>query len=103
MLLEALTGPSDDDIQRLYAYEARQKQGHRGKGYNDPRLLSLTAPVSVDSGASRAASGKLEIGEGRLGIDVRVTDERVTATPSVLQQPSLIRINPGATNPGGLR
>ncbi len=48
-----------------------------------------------------AQAGKLEIGKGQIQVDVRVLDDRVTSFASVSQQPSLIGLNAGATNPGG--
>ncbi|WP_310614592.1 phage tail tape measure protein [Limnohabitans sp.] len=74
--------------------------GWRGKGYNDPRLFDLTAPVDAAQ-TMGAQSGQVQIGQGQLDINVRVTDDRVTLSPTVAQQPSLIRINPGSTNPAG--
>lgn len=68
--------------------------------------IKLTAPGGAVSGMDVSAglgSGRLDVGQGTLGIDVRVTDERVTAVPHVLQQPSLIRLNPGSTDPGRTR
>lgn len=75
---------------------------HRGKGFNDPRLLSLTTPSIADQTLALGKTTEIKLGEGKLQIDVRVTNEGlVTATPNVLQPLPLIRINPGATNPGG--
>lgn len=48
-----------------------------------------------------AQAGKLEIGQGRIQVDVRVGDDRVTSFASVSQQPTLARIDAGSTNPGG--
>lgn len=41
------------------------------------------------------------MGDGRLAVDVRVSDERTTATTTVVKQPSLVRVDAGATNPAG--
>lgn len=102
LLIESLGGPSDDDIARLRAYEAR-KNGYRGKGYDDPRLLKLTAPTAADQTTELGKTPEIKVGDGTLTIDVRVTNDSTSATQTVVRQPSLIRINPGATNPGSAR
>lgn len=65
-------------------------------------FLTLTAPGM--GAAAPLATGKtteVKVGEGRIALDVRVTDERVVAVPSVIQQPQLFKISAGGTNPGG--
>lgn len=44
---------------------------------------------------------EVKVGEGRLDVVVRVADDRVSATSSVAQPLSLVKINPGNTNPAG--
>ncbi|WP_290442140.1 hypothetical protein [Burkholderia cenocepacia] len=44
---------------------------------------------------------RVEIGNGLLGINISVHDDRVLTSTQVLQQPSALRLDPGATNPGG--
>jgi hypothetical protein len=64
--------------------------------------VSVTAPGG--NPLAKAQVGQettLKIGEGKLQVDVRVTDQRVSATATVSQQPSLVRVNAGNTNPGG--
>lgn len=102
MLLESLAGPSEEDIARLRAYEAR-KNGYRDKGYDDPRLLTITAPGATDQPVELGKTTEVKVGDGTLTIDLNVTHDGVTATQTVVRQPSLIRINPGATNPGSTR
>lgn len=68
-----------------------------GGALDDPRRLSLASMGGLAMGP------ELKIGEGVLRLDVHVTSDGVTTQPTVLQQPSLIRINPGLTNPGGMR
>lgn len=80
--------------------------GWRGKGFDDPRRLDMLTVSAPGKAAEQLAPGKsteVKVGEGRIGIDVRVTDERTTATPTVTQQPSLVKIDAGSTNPGGLK
>ncbi|WP_310627045.1 phage tail tape measure protein [Limnohabitans sp.] len=67
-------------------------------------FLSLSAPgmgTQPFGGQLGGQSAQVQIGQGQLDINVRVTDDRVTLSPTVAQQPSLIRINPGSTNPAG--
>lgn len=95
---------SEESTRALAAEDAMDKMNSRPLARLNP--VSISAPRGAAGGVDMTAglgSGRLDVGQGTLGIDVRVTDERVTAVPRVLQQPSLIRLNPGATNPGGLR
>ena len=75
--------------------------------YSQPTLptadfLSLTAPSSLAKPMPMGQQpAEVKVGEGRLQVDLRITDDRVMATTSVVQQPSLVRINPGNTNPAG--
>jgi len=125
MLLEMLTGPDDDDIERLRAMD-RRKAGFRGNGFDDPRrldramagapqgasflgglnvpgldFLTLTAPGASPAEIKPGQQTEVKVGEGRISLDVRVSDERVSAVAFVTQQPSLVRIDAGGTNPGG--
>lgn len=98
----------EEDIAKLKAAEARKKNAalplnHRGEGFNDPRLLTLTAPGAAEQALAVGQPTKIELGEGKLAVDVRVTDDRVMVTPTVAQPLSLIRINPGNTNPGSAK
>ena len=43
----------------------------------------------------------VQLGEGRLQVDVRVQDDRSTASTQIIQPLPLIKLSPGATNPGG--
>jgi len=66
-------------------------------------MLTLTAPGAMPTQLAAGRMTEVKVGEGTLAIDVRVTDERVSATPSVMRPLSLVRINPGNTNPGGFK
>jgi Phage-related minor tail protein len=74
---------------------------HRGQGFNDPRLLTLTAPSVADQALELGKATEIKLGEGSLAINVSVNDERVSATTNVLNPLPLVRLNAGATNPGG--
>ena len=64
-------------------------------------LLNITAPGIDPLAVPIGSKSEIKIGEGRLAIDVHVLDDRVTAIPRVQQPMSLLRIDPGRTNPGG--
>ena len=64
-------------------------------------LLNITAPGIDALAVPIGSKSEIKIGEGRLAIDVHVLDDRVTAIPRVQQPMSLLRIDPGRTNPGG--
>ncbi|WP_353191959.1 phage tail tape measure protein [Pandoraea pnomenusa] len=49
----------------------------------------------------QAEPQRVEIGSGQLGINVTVRDDRVMIGTQVFRQPNALRIDPGATNPGG--
>ena len=105
---------SDGDIATLENAE-RRRQGYRGRGFDDPRIigsagsrrqfagaadwLSLTAPGIPTQLLQPGAQTQINLGEGRLDIAVTVSDERVGARASVGKPLSVIRINPGLTNP----
>lgn len=63
--------------------------------------LSLTAPGAAAQPFGPGRAAEVKVGEGRLDVTVRVLDDRATAASTVLQQPSLVRINAGNTNPAG--
>lgn len=79
----------------------------RGKGFVDPRLPGANGqsdPLAPVGGGAR--NGRLEVGDGKLDINIMLTqqplgDWTATARQSVTQQPSLLKINAGATHPGG--
>ena len=92
--------------QRLGAKEGGLAENWQGKGFVDPRrldIVSLTAPGEAPGQLKAGQAPELKVGEGTLNLNVRVTDDRVMVTPSVAQPLSLIRINPGNTNPGSAK
>lgn len=60
------------------------------------------AGVVGPDGKPLGHGGRLELGEGKVAIDVRVTDERVQHTVGTQSSPTL-KLNPGNTNPAGYR
>lgn len=92
---------SDEDIAKLNAADARKAGGLRGKGYNDPRLLAATMPSIAEQAAGLGQPAKIELGEGKLAVNVRVTDERTTASATVTTPMSGVKLSAGATNPEG--
>ena len=62
-------------------------------------IVAVTGPNGqIIQGANGAAM--LEIGEGRLSVEVRVADDRVGASTTVMQSMPMIRIDAGSTDPG---
>lgn len=101
-------------------FDAMWSHGGRGAGFDDPRrldglaqgrqyaprldYLNLSIPGEPTTAIALQKSTDIRVGEGRLQVDVRVSsDGFVTIRPEVTQQPSLIKINMGNTNPQGLR
>lgn len=84
-------------------YNAQQAQRRAASGpAGRAGYLPLTSPVGASALMSSAGlTAPAKIGDGRLDVAVRVTDERITTSTSVAQPMSLIRINPGNTNPAG--
>ena len=60
MMLEALTQPSKEDIETLYRMDA-EKSGHRGKGFNDPRITGSSTSDATFRELLRATEVKGEI------------------------------------------
>jgi hypothetical protein len=103
MAFDALWAPADSQ---------RSRGGWRGRGFVDPRIIGnegqpdLLAGSGAFGGLANARNGRLEIGTGTLDVNVMVTQQpgggwAATALPSVARQPTMIRINPGSTNPAG--
>lgn len=66
-------------------------------------FLTISSPGMSTTQMTTGRTTEVKVGEGTLLVDVRVTNDGVTATPTVLRPLSLVRIDPGATNPGGFR
>jgi hypothetical protein len=98
-----LFGTSDEDLATLNAADARKDamKYSRGKGFNDPRLLTLTSPGAAEQTLTAGQPTKIELGEGKLTVDVRMTDERTTASAQVTQPMSGVKVSAGATQPQG--
>lgn len=85
--------------------DARRRLGQsssstRERAARGAYLGSIGMPQDI---ASLGAGGGLSLGTGKLDVAVRVTDDRVTATTQVTQPMSLVKINPGNTNPGSYK
>ncbi|MCS6516265.1 phage tail tape measure protein [Burkholderia pseudomallei] len=63
----------------------------------------LTQPSTALAMLERIQSEpqKVEIGNGSLNVNVSVRDDRVTTSTTVMRQPAALRVDAGATNPGG--
>lgn len=103
-----LFGTSDEEIAVLKEGE-RQRNGYRGQNFVDPRRLDLPQALSVSAPSMPATPvnmggvTEVKVGEGSLAITLHLDDQRTWMTPTVVQQPSLIKLNPGSTDPAGLR
>jgi Phage-related minor tail protein len=87
---------------RLTAQQMERQLAAPGGGRND--YLSLSAPNMPAQGLAAGSKTEIKVGEGKLQIDVRVSqDGAVSATPTVTQQPALIKLSGGSTNPGSVR
>ena len=77
----------------------------RALGTGLPDIDSLIAGGTAGVGGMPSLSGQpqIQLGEGKLSVDVHVLDDRVSVSTSVPKQMSLVRIDGGATNPAGYR
>lgn len=105
-------GTSDAEMEILRNAD-RMREGYRGKGFVDPRLITSLprTPGTAEMLAFTAPGGNaaplqigtgvpgLTLGDGRLEVAVHVTDDRVTATAHVAKPLSGLRIDAGNTNP----
>ncbi|MFI5443662.1 hypothetical protein ACHMXK_00095 [Polaromonas sp. UC242_47] len=64
--------------------------------------MSLTTPSIADQAMAMGQTTKIELGEGKLAVDVRVTDERASASTTLTTPMSSVKVSAGATNPAGL-
>ncbi len=64
-------------------------------------FVNLSAPGIAATSLTPGQTTKIELGEGKLTVDVRMTDERTTATAQVTQPMNSVRISAGATQPQG--
>lgn len=92
--------PADSAIAALLA-RLSQQDSYRGKGYNDPRLLTLTSPSGTEQAFTAGQTAKIEMGKGEISVNVAVSDDRVRATSVVTVPMSNVKVSAGATNPEG--
>lgn len=101
-VLGAAMFTSDAELEVLRQADL-MRQGSRGKGYQDPRLLSLTSPsagTAGDAASTAAAIARVGMGEGLLRIEVASKDG-TPAAATVVTQPPRIKLDVGGTNPAG--
>lgn len=101
LLPQSAPGVVDQGQARARPDQVTQASSHRGKGFNDPRLLTLTAPGAAEQALTLGQPTKIELGEGKMLVDVRVTDERTTATTQMTTPMPGIKVSAGATQPQG--
>lgn len=100
----------------IWSKPLARAQGEAGAGGNDPRkygafaalgnvppldFLTLSTPGAAARQLQFGQPTKIELGEGKLTVDVRMTDERTTASAQVTTPMSGIRVSAGATQPQG--
>lgn len=64
------------------------------------QFMQPTSHGLLTMGGVQGLSSQLGLGEGKIALDVRVFDDRVTASPTVQQQMPLVRLDAGSTDPG---
>lgn len=68
----------------------------------DPlRTVALTAPKQAPQALASGKNTEIKIGQGRLDVNVRVTNETTQVTTNVGQQMPMVQLAAGSTNPGG--
>lgn len=87
-------------------YHASQKKPSKPPKSNskpiDPlRYLKLTAPKQSDQQLALGKTSEIKVGDGKLNVSVTVNDNLTRVDTSVAQQPSIVKVSAGATNPGG--
>lgn len=77
---------------------------NRALGFSSvvPDIAALRAPGGA-LGDLALPGGTLQLGEGKLAVEVRVSDDRTTARATVERQMPVVRIDAGNTNPAGYR
>ena len=70
-----------------------------------PKLdyLSLSSPKQMGQKLALGSSTEIKLGEGKIDVRVTLDDQRAQVAAQVVQQPSLVRLSAGATNPGSFR
>lgn len=64
------------------------------------QFMQPTSRGLLATGGVQGLGTQLGLGEGKIALDVRVFDDRVTASPTVQQQMPLVRLDAGSTDPG---
>lgn len=67
----------------------------------DTDLVRVSAPNGATITPSIGGGTTVQLGEGLLRLEVKVSDDRSSVVPTLAQPLSLIRIDAGNTNPGG--
>ena len=70
------------------------------RAFVKPDYLQLTAPKQASQEVGFGKGGEIKVGQGRLDVRVHVTHEQTQVQTVVTQQPALVQVAAGATNPG---
>jgi hypothetical protein len=91
---------NDDGVRVTLPPEAREQLGINLRQPPAYMTNPFMQPGPALAALEKAEPQKVEIGEGKLGINVVVRDERTFVSTSILQQPAALRVDAGSTNPG---
>ena len=69
------------------------------RAFVKPDYLQLTAPKQASQEVGFGKGGEIKVGQGRLDVRVHVTHEQTQVQTVVTQQPALVQVAAGATNP----
>jgi Phage-related minor tail protein len=99
-----LTADAKERLRMLDASRvAESAWGGEARGaIRPPDFLSLTTPGEMPQNLQLGKNTEIKVGEGVLKLELSMPPG-VSMTPTVTQQPSIIRISPGNTNPAGYR
>ena len=70
------------------------------RAFVKPDYLQLTAPKQASQEVGFGKGGEIKVGQGKLDVRVHVTHEQTQVQTVVTQQPALVQVAAGATNPG---
>lgn len=92
---------SDEEIvARSASLTETRARLQRAEAGPSPVLANAVNPAALAAGG-KPEPQKVEVGTGKVQLDVRVLDERTSVSALIPQQPDLFKLNMGATNPAG--
>lgn len=85
--------------QQLDAVPPNIPAPQKPRAFVKPDYLQLTAPKQASQEVGFGKGGEIKVGQGRLDVRVHVTHEQTQVQTVVTQQPALVQVAAGATNP----